>query len=408
MDSTFFNLTFPQMLADIWFPTDGSAKNYVDDPAIFILWVCGIFLVFNAGLMVFFAFRFRQKKKQGASTGTTHNTALEVTWSIIPAFLLAVMFIWGFRNYLAMSNPPDGAYDIEVTGRSWNWSFSYPDGGSSKAEEGDQFPALHAPAGRPVRLTLMSEDVIHSVFIPQLRIKKDVVPGRYNQMWFEAEFNEKTAETVDLPTEDGGTVTVKRNVYNLFCTEYCGQDHSKMITKVYIYPPEDFEYWYVSKSLYDPKTPLKQIGETLYQQCKSCHNTNGQPGGTGPTWQNLFGRQAHKTSAGPVDVDKAYIYESIRNPSAKIVDGYKNQMPAFSSFTDREIRGIIEFMKSISENAKPDYNPDLQYGDLKTDGTLKGAGSEEGAGEGEGATPPEGEGDKAGGQAAQADPAASN
>ena len=392
MDTTLFNTMLTQNLADIWFPTDGSAKNYVDAPAIFILWICGIFLVFNASLMVFFAIRYRQKKKEGAAHGSTHNTALELTWSIIPAFILAIMFIWGFRNYLKMDTPPDNPYDIMVTGYKWGWNFTYPDGINSKPESdpesGDAMPAaLHAPAGRPVRLTLQSQDVIHSVFIPQLRVKKDCVPGRFNQMWFEAEFDESTAETTTLPTADGGTVEVKRNVYDLFCTEYCGQNHSMMITKVYVYQPDDYDKWYKAKALIDPGTPLIKLGETIWAtQCKSCHSIDGSGVAQYPSWKDLYGAANHPTSAGPVTVDDAYIYESIRNPAAKLAGKpgggtYGNQMAAFPALTDREVRGVIEFMKSISKDAEADEN--LTYGDLKVDGTLKGE-SGEGEAEGEG------------------------
>lgn len=395
MDSTPIILNLPQTLAEgFWFPTDGSAKNLVDAPAIFILWICGIFLVFNASLMVYFAWRYRQKKKDTAATGSTHNTALEVTWSIIPAFILAIMFLWGFRNYLVMATPPDGAYDIMVTGYKWGWDFTYPDGINAKPESATdpetgeskaQPPALHAPAGVAVRLTLQSQDVLHSVFIPELRVKKDVVPGRYNQMWFKADFNDdpEKVEVVDLPTLDGGTVSVRRNTYNLFCTEYCGQNHSMMITKVYIYSPEDFDKWYEAKALIDPGTPLTKVGETIWAtQCKACHSINGSSG-TGPTWKDLYAQAGRGTSVGPVDVDDAYIYESIRNPAAKIANGFGNQMAAFPALTDREIRGLIEYMKSISVHAEPEFNPDLTYGDLNTDGTDKaaGEGGEEGGAE---------------------------
>jgi cytochrome c oxidase subunit 2 len=405
METTFFNLlasdgTQPQSL---WFPVDATTSNQVDGLAYFILVICGIFLVFNAGLMVYFAMRYRQTKKDGVAVGATHNTALEVTWSVIPAFILAVIFIWGFRGFLVQATPPDDSYDIMVTGYRWGWDFTYPNGNNSRGESvtdeetGEvttMVPALHVPAYQPIRLTLQSNDVIHSVFIKQMRIKKDCVPGRFNQLWFEAEFDEATAEEVDLPTEEGGTVTVKRNAYDLFCTEYCGQNHSMMNTKVYVYQPEDYDLWYASMALIDPGTPAIQLGQAIWEtQCKACHSIDGSAG-TGPTWQNLFGDTGHATSAGPVDVDAAYITESIYNPGAKIVDGYGNNMAAFPNLSAREIVGIIEFMKSISDKAE--VTEGLTYGDLNTDGTIKegdGAAEEtddtpaDNAGEGE----PEGE-----------------
>lgn len=399
MDTTFLNLLAQVQPQSTWFPVDASASNQVDGLAYFILIICGIFLVFNAGLMVFFAMRYRQQKKEGVAEGATHNTALEVFWSVIPAFILAIIFIWGFRGFLVQATPPDNSYDIMVTGYKWGWDFTYPNGNNSRAEtredpktgkEKTMPPALHVPANQPVRLTLQSNDVLHSVFIKQLRVKKDVVPGRFNQMWFEAHFDEATAETVELPTEDGGTVTVKRNVYDLFCTEYCGQNHSMMLTKVYVYQPEDFDKWYASMSLIPPGTPLVKLGETIWStQCKSCHSIDGSGTAQFPSWQNLYGATGHPTSAGPVEVDAAYIYESIRNPGAKLAGKpgggtYGNNMAAFPSLSDREIRGIIEFMKTASDKAEA--KEDLTYGDLNLDGTLKGEG-EEGGDETESETP---------------------
>ncbi|MFK7789678.1 MAG: c-type cytochrome, partial [Phycisphaeraceae bacterium] len=257
-------------------------------------------------------------------------------------------------------------------------------------------PALHVPANQPVRLTLQSNDVLHSVFIKQLRVKKDCVPGRFNQLWFEANYDDATAVDHYVSTEAGDKIKVRRNVYDLFCTEYCGQNHSMMITKVYVYQPDDYEKWYAGMTVTDPSTPLIKIGETIWEtQCKACHSVDGKAG-TGPSWQNLYGDTGHKTSAGPVDVDDAYIKESIRNPGAKIVDGYGNNMAAFPNLSERELVGIIEYMKSVSDKAEVDEG--LTFGDLNLDGSLKGEGEEgqEGgeAGETEGtpeADTPEGE-----------------
>ncbi|MBX2850588.1 MAG: c-type cytochrome [Phycisphaeraceae bacterium] len=375
MDTTFLNLLAEVKPPSTWFPTDASASNQVDGLAYFILIICGIFLVFNAGLMVFFAVRYRQQKKQDTATGATHNTALEVFWSVIPAFILAIIFIWGFRGFLVQATPPDNSYDIMVTGKKWEWIFTYPNGISARGE-GSDYAALHVPADQPVRLTLQSQDVLHSVFIPQLRVKKDVVPGRFNQMWFEAHFDEKTAEAVELPTEDGGTVEVKRNTYDLFCTEYCGTNHSTMITKVYIYQPDDYEKWYASMALVSPDKNMILHGQQLYdQKCKTCHSLDGSGTAQYPTWEGLYGTTNHATSVGPKTVDDLYIIESIRNPGAALAPKpgggtYPGGMNSFPELSDRDIRSIIEFMKTASD--KVDADEDLIYGDLNNDGTLKG------------------------------------
>lgn len=357
----------------IWMPTSATSENQVDGLLFFILWVTGFFIVFNAGLMVFFAIRYRQRSKQGASHGHTHNTAMELTWSILPAFILAIIFIWGFRGYMVMATPPANAYDIMVTGKKWVWDFQYPNGEYAPLDDATGMASLHVPAGQPVRLTLQSVDVLHSVFIPAMRVKKDVVPGRYNQLWFTAEFDAANAETIQVPTLEGDLVDVRVNIYDLFCTEYCGTDHSKMITKMYVYEQEDYDKWYVSMSIVPPSTPLVEHGKRLYSQCSTCHSLDGSAG-TGPSWKDLYGATGHATSAGSLDVNDEYIYESIRNPGAKLADGYPNVMGAFASLSDRDIRAIIEYMKTISVHAEADA--DLTYGGLNPDGTLKSAEAE--------------------------------
>ena len=342
-----------------WFPPDASASNQVDGLAYFILWICAFFLVFNAGLMVFFAVRYRQRKKEGSADGATHNTALEVTWSVIPAFILAIIFVWGFRNYLVMDTPPENAYDILVVGYRWGWQFHYEDGQQAKPwkRPGQKDPdpiALHVPANRPVRLTLQSNDVIHSVSIPQLRVKKDCVPGRYNQMWFQANWDEANAKTRMMATLSGEEVEIKYNVYDLFCTEYCGQDHSKMITKVYVYQQEDFDIWLAGNGLRGADEKLVDVGREVWaSQCKSCHSISGAAG-QGPAWNNVIGDPNHKVASGTLVADEEYIWKSITNPGDELVQGYQNVMPSFASLDPREIRGVIEFMKTLS----PDYYPD--------------------------------------------------
>ncbi|MFI4859475.1 MAG: c-type cytochrome [Phycisphaerales bacterium JB063] len=365
------------------FPENAATDTSVDGLFYFIFWISAFFLVLNAGLMIYFAMRYRQRNKEGAAHGHTHNTAMEVTWSVIPAFILAIIFIWGFRGFLRMANPPniDPQHEIAVTGKQWSWDFTYPNGETVKGM-GTDMAALHVPAGVPVRLSMRSTDVLHSVFIPAFRVKKDVVPGRVTQLWFEPVYdpNAKTiALEVPNPENENETITLHPNVYDFFCTEYCGTDHSAMVTKVYVYPPEQYDIWYASMTITAPGTPLIELGSNLYaQMCASCHTVDGGAN-TGPTWLNLYGSQ-RTTSAGGVEADDAYIIESIRNPSAKIVDGFANGMSAFPNLTDREVRALIEYMKSISDNAEA--NPDLTYGDLNPNGTLKeGVGEEAGEAE---------------------------
>lgn len=362
-----------------WFPENAATDTSVDGLFYFIFWICAFFLVLNAGLMVYFAIRYRQRNKEGAAHGQTHNTAMEITWSVIPAFILAIIFIWGFRGYLRMANPPniDPQHEIAVTGYQWSWDFTYPNGEQVKGI-GINKPALHVPAGVPVRLTMRSQDVLHSVFIPAFRVKQDVVPGRVTQLWFEPIYD-PDGETVELevpdPDDESKKIILRPNVYDFFCTEYCGTDHSRMVTKVYVYSPEDYAIWYRSMTIISPDTLLVDLGGNLYQQkCLSCHSLDGSSG-QGPTWQNLYG-STRNTSAGAVTADDAYIIESIRNPGAKVVDGFGNVMAPFPGLSDREVRALIEYMKSISDDGTADET--LTYGDLNPNGTLKEEGDEAG------------------------------
>ncbi|MEM9019678.1 MAG: cytochrome c oxidase subunit II [Planctomycetota bacterium] len=384
------NLNF--LLAEIkggtmWMPTAATDSNQVDGLLFFILWVTGFFLVFNAGLMIFFAIRYRQTKKEGTAGGHTHNTAMELTWSVLPAFILAIIFVWGFRGYLVMATPPSNAVDVNVTAKKWGWDFAYEDGILARGEpipgtEETAMAALHVEADIPVRLNLRSVDVLHSLYIPAMRVKKDVVPGRVNQLWFTPLFDESKAEPYLLNTPDGDQVEVQRVEYELFCTEYCGQDHSLMITKLYVYRAEDFDKWQVHNSIIPPDTSLVDLGKSIYsgKGCASCHSIDGSDG-TGPTWKDLWGQTDHGTSAGPVEVNFDYIYESIHQPAAKLAqksDGtnYGNLMAPYPEITPREVVALIEFMKSI--DSTPTADESLTYGDLNTDGTLK---SEDGEGE---------------------------
>ncbi|XAM01347.1 c-type cytochrome [Phycisphaeraceae bacterium D3-23] len=360
------------------FPENAATDTSVDSLFYFIFWVSAFFLVLNAGLMIYFAMRYRQRSKEGAAHGHTHNTAMEVTWSVIPAFILAIIFIWGFRGFLRMANPPniDPQHEIAVTGSQWKWDFTYPNG-EQVMGSGTDMAALHVPAGVPVRLSMRSTDVLHSVFIPAFRVKQDVVPGRVTQLWFEPIYD-PDGDTVELsvpnPENENEVIKLYPNVYDFYCTEYCGTDHSRMVTKVYVYPPDQYAQWYEAMTIIGPGKNMIELGSELYaQQCTSCHTVDGGAG-TGPTWLNFYGSTS-STNAGDKLVNDDYIIESIRNPGLVIAnkpDGssFGNNMSAsFGGLTDRQVRALIEYMKSISEHGNADET--LVYGDFNPNGTLK-------------------------------------
>jgi cytochrome c oxidase subunit 2 len=319
---------FSQDGGNFWLPESASTTAIgVDITFNFILWVCIVFFVLNVALMLIFAFKYRRVEGKEAEHSAHHNTALEITWSVIPIFIVIYMFWLGFQGYMKLRVPPADAYEILVDGRKWTWDFTYqqPYYYVSTNE-------LHVPVGRPVKLTMSSQDVIHSMFIPNFRVKQDVVPGRYTVLWFEAN---------------------KVGEYHFFCAEYCGTDHSNMTGTVYVHEPAEFEKWLEDAANYidridENDTPaLVAAGEMLYKRkgCAQCHTLDGTLD-DGPTYFNLFGHEVILSDGSTVTADENYIRESIVNPTAKIVKGFDPVMPKVV-LKDKEITAIIEYIKTI-------------------------------------------------------------
>jgi len=289
----------------------------------FVLWMSVFFVVLIAGLLFYFCIKYRRKSPHDCPVGPTHSTAIELGWTLPPLILVMIIFVWGFRGFMDMSQAPNGAYQVLVNAKKWNWSFTY--GG------GEQDATLHVPVNTPISLVLTSEDVIHSFYVPVFRVKKDVVPGRYNKIWFEA-------------TQAG--------TYNLFCAEYCGQQHSQMITKVVVESKEDFMAYLEARGKWWEGESPAEVGKTVWNDkgCKQCHSLDGTPG-TGPSWKDLFGSERRFADGTARTADEDYIRDSILNPGKDIVEGFDNVMPTFQgSIKDQEITGVIEYLKSISKN----------------------------------------------------------
>ncbi len=306
-----------------WLPGQASTvAPEVDGAFYFILGVSAFFTVLIVAVTVYFLIRFRARPGHRAEKSPSHSTTLEITWSIIPAILVVIMFFYGFRGYMAMYTPLNDPYEIIVTGQKWSWLFTYPNG----YVDGD----LHIEAGQNVRLVMQSDDVIHSLFVPAFRVKKDVVPGRYNKVWF----------TATVP----GT-------YPLYCTEYCGTSHSDMNASVIVHPEGEFEAWLEEASDFLSRMPPAEAGQLLYRQrgCTQCHSVDGKAG-IGPTFKGLYGGQDILVDGTRVDVDEDYIRESILYPQAKLVAGYDPVMPTYQGrLKDAEITAIIEYMKTLAE-----------------------------------------------------------
>ncbi len=287
----------------------------------FVLWMSVFWLVLIAGVMIYFVIKYRRKSPQDKPVGPTHSTAIELGWTLPPLILVMIIFVWGFRGFMDMNQVPNGAYQVLVSASKWSWTFTY--GG------GENDSVLHVPVDTPISLVLNSTDVIHSFYVPDFRVKKDVVPGRYNKTWFQA-------------TEVGE--------YNLFCAEYCGQGHSAMVTKVIVESREDFLAYLVERGKWWEGESPAEVGQTVWVEkgCKQCHSVDGVDG-TGPTWKDVFGSERKFADGSPRVADEEYIRESVLNPGKNVVQGFDNVMPTFQGqIKDPEITGVIEYLKSIS------------------------------------------------------------
>jgi cytochrome c oxidase subunit 2 len=328
-----------QKLSSFWMPERASTVAAdVDGLYDFIYYLSLFFFLLISILLIWFCFKYRHRegvKEQESAAG--HSTALELTWTIIPTILVLVIFYMGFRGFINMMVEPPNSYEVLVTGKTWSWTFTYE--GRYVSDDG----YLHIPVNTPIRFVLSSNDVIHSLFMPVFRVKKDVVPGRYNRFWVEA-------------TQVG--------TYEIYCAEYCGNLHSQMLSKVVVDTPEDFAKFIERiKDWTKTKTPL-EAGQMLYNTrgCIQCHSVDGKAG-IGPTWKDMFGSQVPIVGQGNVFADENYVRESILYPNAKIHQGFMgpsggSPMSSFlGQLNDNDIMAIISYMKSISVNFKGDLAP---------------------------------------------------
>lgn len=309
---------------DFWMPLDASTfASEVDGLYSFLLWlsVISAFLIYAA--MFYFVMKYRAKGREANEVGdetSHHNTALEITWSVIPLFFCIGIFVWGFKGYVNLRTPPKDALEIHVQGQKWKWLFTYPNGFVSSE--------LHVPVDEDVRVIIQSVDVLHSLYIPAFRTKMDAVPGRYTDLWFRA---------------------TKEGEYPVFCAEYCGTSHSDMLAKAVVHAPGGYETWLREKEAELNDLPPVQLGEKMFaeQGCSTCHSVDGSSK-IGPTWKGIFGTTRSFTDGSSTTVNEEYIAESINNPAAKVVQGYTPSMPTYQGkLNDRQINGIIEYIKSL-------------------------------------------------------------
>lgn len=333
----------------VWMPSQASTTAHQIDALFhFILYLCVFFFVLIIGCMFYFMGVYRRRHpEQRALSNATHNTPLELAWSILPGFLLVIMFWWGFTVFLDVRTSPADGYAINVNAQQWSWSFGYPNGHEDNN--------LHVPVNTNILLTMNSADVLHSFYVPSFRVKMDVVPGRYTKTWFNAN---KTGE------------------YMLLCAEYCGKQHSDMNAKVIVHPKEDFPVWLANadplsrlteEQLAEFKSnpdkfikghpelqglePPASLGRKLWDRkgCKTCHSLDGATN-TGPTFKGVWGIQQPLRDGSSILVDENFVRDSILNPNKNVAKGYDAVMPTYQGrVKDREIDMIIAMLKSLSE-----------------------------------------------------------
>ena len=309
------------------FPKASStAASGVDSLFYFILIVSVGFFAIIVGAMLLFLIKYRERPDGNVEESPAHNNWLEVGWTIAPAFVVGIIFFWGFTAYLDLRQAPDNSYEIQVIAKKWTWSFVYPNGHVDND--------LHVPIDKPVRLVMSSDDVIHSLYIPAFRLKMDVIPGRYTSTWFEA-------------NASGDFV--------LFCAEYCGTQHSKMLARVVVHPSGEFDSWLENAANFMEKMTPVEAGQTLYVRrgCVQCHSVDGSAK-AGPSFLDVYGSTQSMADGSTVAVDENYLRESILEPQAKVRAGYKPVMPTYQGqLKNEEINALIAYIKSLAEENSP-------------------------------------------------------
>jgi cytochrome c oxidase subunit 2 len=303
----------------------------VDDTYSFLYWLSVVLFVGIISTAAYFVWKYKAKPGVQAEP-TGHNLPLEIAWTVAPVFVLVYLFIAGFRGYMYQAVAPVGAIEIRARGFQWGWDFEYSNGAHTSE--------LRIPVGKPVKMVLSSNDVLHSFYIPAFRVKRDLVPGMYTSIWFQATETTPPGQGIDL-----------------FCAEYCGgrsgetsqSGHWSMITKVNVENVESFDKFIKEGAQKPEGVTDEDWGRQIAQgkACFGCHSVDGAAG-SGPTWKGVFGRHESITGGTAVDVDENYIRESILEPQAKIVQGFGPVMPTYKGIlSDKDIDYIIKYMKSL-------------------------------------------------------------
>ena len=292
----------------------------VDAIFVVLLVMAGLITLTIAGLIVFFGIRYRRGSKVSRQNVPLTNARLEVAWMIIPLIVGLGMFTWAASVFFQQSSAPANTLDIYVVAKQWMWKVQHPDGQREINE-------LHVPVGQPVRLIMISQDVIHSFWVPDFRLKQDVLPGRYTTLWFQATRT--------------GTLALR-------CAEYCGTDHALMTGNVIVMEPAAYQQWLSGGQ---PGVTLSDEGQQLFQDngCANCHHNDGS--GQGPSLVGVFGSTVQLQGGGTITADRNYLRDSILNPDSRIVAGYQAIMPPFEGqLSEEQLVSLIDYIRSLSES----------------------------------------------------------
>lgn len=271
--------------------------------------------------IIYFLFKYRSGKPADRTPRHLPEMKIEITWTVVPLLIFMCFYAWGAKNYFEIERPPANAMEIDVVGKQWMWKVQHPEGNR-------EINQLHVPVGRTVKLLLTSQDVIHSFYLPEFRIKQDVVPGRYTTEWFQAR---------------------KIGNFHLFCSEYCGTSHSHMTGNVIVMSPADYQSWLAQGQ---PDSTLAQSGERLFRElgCSGCHVGNSVV--RAPPLEGLFGKPVPLSDGDVVRADEGYLRDSILFPAKQIAAGYTNDMPSFNrKVSEEELLELIAYLKSIAGQA---------------------------------------------------------
>ena len=302
-------------------PQQGSVlAAEIDGVYMFIFWLSVVLFIGIVGTMLYVSWRYRFVAGR-VTPHQTHNTMLEITWSVLPLLLCIGLFFWGVDGYMKLSVAPGEAMEIQITAKQWLWQFEYPDGTRSVNE-------VHVPANKPVHFVMTSEDVLHDFYVPDMRVKKDIIPGRYTDIWF-------------TPTVEGLHVST--------CAEYCGKGHSDMHAKLFVDTKAKYDEWMATGGDEWKNHTPEEWGKIQWDQkgCATCHTIDGARS-KGPTWKGIFGTSVKLKDGKTAVIDEAYLRESMMQPNAKVVEGFEPIMPTFQGLLrENEIRGLVAYIKSL-------------------------------------------------------------